>query len=180
MGRLSVLAVALVVVLAAVPAQAQSERWRPLAAEAARRFDIPEDWIMAVMAAESGGDPRATSIKGAIGLMQVMPATWAELRLRHGLGDDPFDPRANILAGAAYLRERRDRFGMPGAFAAYHAGPGRYRDYLHHGRELPPETRAYLAALAPALSSGGGLFVPLRSQPAGLFVPLSTASGARP
>ena len=180
MGRLNAAVIALVALLAALPAQAQTERWRPLVAEAARRFDIPEGWIMAVMAEESGGDPRATSIRGAIGLMQVMPATWAELRLRHGLGDDPFDPRANILAGAAYLREMSDRFGMSGAFAAYHAGPGRYEEYLHHGRELPPETRAYLAALAPALPSGNGLFVQLRSQPAGLFVPLSTVSGTRP
>ncbi|MCR6631481.1 MAG: lytic transglycosylase domain-containing protein [Magnetospirillum sp.] len=180
MGRLNLLAAALGALLAALPAQAQSERWRPLVAEAAHRFDIPEGWIDAVMAAESGGDPRAVSPKGAIGLMQLMPATWAELRPRHGLGDDHFDPRANILAGAAYLRQMRDRFGMPGAFAAYHAGPGRYREHLLTGRPLPSETRAYLAALASALPSGGGLFVPLRSQPAGLFVPLATVSGGRP
>lgn len=180
MGRLNRLAAALMALLAAMPAQAQSERWRPLVAEAAHRFDIPEGWIDAVMAAESGSDPRAISPKGAMGLMQVMPATWAELRLRHGLGDDPFDPRANILAGAAYLREMRDRFGMPGAFAAYHAGPERYREHLLTGRPLPSETRAYLAALAPIVSFGNGLFVQLRSQPAGLFVPLSTVSGGRP
>ena len=180
MGWLNAAAIALLALLVALPAQAQTERWRPLAAEAARRFDLPEAWIMAVMAAESGGDPSAVSPRGAIGLMQVMPATWVEVRRRYNLGDDPFDPRANILAGAAYLREMHDRFGMPGAFAAYQAGPGRYGEYLRNGRELPPETRAYLAALAPVLPSGGGLFVPLRSQPAGLFVPLSTMSGTRP
>lgn len=179
MGRLSVV-IALVALLAAAPAQAQTERWRPLVAEAARRFDISDAWIMAVMAEESGGDPRAVSPKGAMGLMQIMPATWAELRPRYDLGADPFDPRANIQAGAAYLREMRDRFGMPGAFAAYHAGPGRYREHLLTGRPLPSETHAYLAALAPALPSGGGLFVQLRSQPAGLFVPLSTVSGGQP
>ena len=46
-----------------------------------------------------------------MGLMQIMPKTWAELRARYGLGADPFDPRDNILAGAAYIRELHDRYG---------------------------------------------------------------------
>jgi soluble lytic murein transglycosylase-like protein len=62
-------------------------------AEASRRFRIPADWIWAVMQAESAGDVRARSKKGAMGLMQIMPTTWTLLRERHGLGDDPFDPR---------------------------------------------------------------------------------------
>jgi hypothetical protein len=77
-----------------------------------------------------------------------MPATWAELRVRHRLGGNPYDPRDNILAGAAYLREMHDRYGSPGFLAAYNAGPGRYEEYLA-GRPLPAETRAYVAALAP-------------------------------
>src|SRR3546814_10072998 len=71
-------------------------------------------WIRAVMRVESRGDARAISPKGAIGLMQVMPATWTEMRTRYALGPDPYDPRDNILAGAAYLREMHDRYGSPG------------------------------------------------------------------
>lgn len=123
-------------------------------AEAAQRFRIPAAWIRAVMHAESAADPGAVSPKGAIGLMQIMPATWTELRVRHGLGHDPYDPRDNILAGAAYLRELQDRYGAPGFLAAYNAGPGRYEEHLATGRPLPAETRAYVAALAPF--SGGG------------------------
>lgn len=76
-----------------------------------------------------------------------------ELRVRHRLGRDPYNPRDNILAGAAYLREMYDRYGSPGFLAAYNAGPGRYDEYLA-GRPLPAETRAYVAALVP--SFGGG------------------------
>ncbi len=121
--------------------------------EAARRFSIPAAWIRAVMRAESAGDVRAISSAGAMGLMQIMPDTWAELRVRHRLGRDPYDPRDSILAGAAYLREMYDRYGSPGFLAAYNAGPGRYEEYLA-GRPLPAETRAYVAALVP--SFGGG------------------------
>ncbi|WP_421934279.1 lytic transglycosylase domain-containing protein [Phenylobacterium sp.] len=120
-------------------------------AEAARRFGLPEAWIEAVMRAESAGDPRAVSSAGAMGLMQLMPATWADLRIRYGFGGDPYDPRDNILAGAAYLRELHDRYGAPGFLAAYNAGPGRYEDALTTGRPLPSETRAYLAKLAPVV-----------------------------
>ncbi|GAB5471673.1 MAG: hypothetical protein Kilf2KO_47030 [Rhodospirillales bacterium] len=120
-------------------------------AEAAQRFAIPERWIRAVMQAESAGDPTAVSDAGAMGLMQIMPATWADLRAAHGLGDDAFDPRDNVLAGAAYLREMYDRFGAPGFLAAYNAGPERYAEHLATGRPLPRETRAYVAALAPSL-----------------------------
>ena len=81
--------------------------------EAARR-QHPESGIRAVMRVESFGDPRAVSQKGATGLMQVMPKTYAELRVRHRLGADPCDPHDNILAGAAYLREMLDRYGSPG------------------------------------------------------------------
>ncbi|MGB3834487.1 MAG: lytic transglycosylase domain-containing protein [Mesorhizobium sp.] len=120
--------------------------------DAARRFRIPAHWISAVLDAESTGDPRAVSKAGAMGLMQVMPDTWAELRARHRLGEDPFEVRDNIMAGAAYLREMFDRYGTIGAMlAAYNAGPGRYDEYLATGRPLPPETRAYVAALAPIL-----------------------------
>lgn len=129
-------------------------------ADAARRFGVPEAWIRAVMRVESRGDVRAVSPVGAMGLMQIMPATWAELRTRYGLGSDPFDPRDNILAGAAYLREMHDRYGSPGFLAAYNAGPGRYEDYRDRGRPLPAETRAYVAVLTPAIG-GGDLVSPV-------------------
>ena len=129
----------------------------PIAAyvtEASQRFGIPAAWIRAVMRVESAGDVRAISRAGAMGLMQIMPDTWAALRIRHRLGNDPYDPRDNILAGAAYLREMHDRYGAPGFLAAYNAGPGRYDEYLAGGRALPAETRAYVAALAPLVGGG--------------------------
>lgn len=123
-------------------------------AEAAQRFGIPERWIVAVMGAESAGDARAISHTGAQGLMQIMPATWEDLRIRHRLRSDPFDPRDNILAGAAYLREMYDRYGtIPAMLAAYNAGPDRYDEHLATGRPLPAETRAYVDLLAPALGA---------------------------
>lgn len=120
-------------------------------AEASHRFRIPERWIRAVMQVESAGRVRAVSSAGAMGLMQIMPETWAELRIRHRLGDDPFDPRDNILGGTAYLREMYDRFGSPGFLAAYNAGPERYRQHLDTGRALPRETREYMATLLSML-----------------------------
>lgn len=176
------------------------DRWQDFIAEASRRFDVPEAWIRAVMQAESGGrtmlDGRSiTSRAGAMGLMQVMPDTYEEMRRAHGLGADPHDPRDNILAGTAYLRAMYDRYGFPGLFAAYNAGPERYDEHLHDGRPLPAETRAYLATIAqadpsppslPAVPSGTRLFFTLRtaadassnaeeaSASSHLFVPLTT------
>jgi len=118
--------------------------------EASQRFRISEAWIRAVLDAESAHDIHAISDAGALGLMQVMPDTWTELQVRYSFGDDPFDPRDNILAGTAYLREMLDRYGNIGAMlAAYNAGPGRYDEYLAIGRPLPAETRDYVAKLAP-------------------------------
>ena len=122
--------------------------------DAAQRFGVPASWIGAVMAIESGGDVLALSSQGAMGLMQIMPETWAGLRARHGLGDSPYDSRDNILAGAAYLRELYDRYGSPGFLAAYNAGPGRYDEHLSTGRALPHETQLYVATLAPLIGEG--------------------------
>jgi hypothetical protein len=135
-----------------VSAAPRSDPWAPHVAEAARRFSIPERWIRAVMAVESVGDPAALSPKGAIGLMQVMPATWEELRAKHGLGAHLWQPRDNILAGTAYLREMHDRYGSVDAMlAAYNAGPGRYDEHLASGRALPAETVDYVAKIAPMI-----------------------------
>jgi soluble lytic murein transglycosylase-like protein len=201
-GALRLLALAAALCLA-VPAVGQPvDRWSPYIAEASSRFGMPEAWIWRVMAAESGGRTRLggrpiTSPAGAMGLMQLMPGTWADMRARAGLGSDPHDPRDNILAGSAYLREMYDRFGYPGLFAAYNAGPARYARHLATGRPLPAETVAYVAAVAgtdvvrPAGSTAAParLFVSLSPVPAGrepdqaappsgaLFVRLGGATG---
>jgi Transglycosylase SLT domain len=162
---------------ASVVQVAGNARFAAHIAEASRRFRIPEHWIRAVLAAESAYDVRAVSSAGAMGLMQVMPATWAELRARHRLGDDPFDPRDSILAGTAYLREMLDRYdSIGGMLAAYNAGPTRYDEYLATGRPLPAETRTYVATLAPLLGGkplpDGALAAPRRTdwREAPLFV----------
>ncbi|WP_116968927.1 lytic transglycosylase domain-containing protein [Blastomonas sp. UPD001] len=138
----------------------------PHVTDAARRFGIPEAWIWAVMRVESAGNARAVSRAGAMGLMQIMPATWAQLRVRHGLGTDPFDVRDNIMAGAAYLREMHDRYGNPSAMlAAYNAGPGRYDDHLSRGRPLPAETVAYLARLGSVTGNESDVEMAVVAQP---------------
>lgn len=137
-----------------VPRSAPADPYAAHITEASQRFDIPAAWIRAVLRAESAGDPRSISSAGAIGLMQIMPDTWAELRVRNRLGSDPYDPHDNILAGAAYLRELHDRYGnVVAMLAAYNAGPSRYEASLA-GRPLPAETRAYVAAIAPIIDGG--------------------------
>ncbi|PXA97568.1 lytic transglycosylase domain-containing protein, partial [Nostoc sp. 3335mG] len=130
-------------------------RWSAQIDAAAARCGVPPDWIARVMRSESGG--RTTlkgrpirSSKGAIGLMQLMPATWAALRRELGLGDDPDLPADNIVAGACYLRRMYDRFGYPGAFAAYNAGPARYAAWRAGKARLPAETVTYLARVTGA------------------------------
>ena len=154
MGALRPLLLAGAVFLAGPAAAAQSlDRWSGHIAEASTRFGVPEDWIRRVIRAESGGRTMlngrpATSRAGAMGLMQLMPGTWSEIRSAYRLGFDPHDPRDNILAGTAYLRAMYDRFGYPGLFAAYNAGPARYARHLATGLRLPAETVAYVAAVA--------------------------------
>lgn len=156
-------------------------------AEASQRFRVPERWIRAVMQAESAGNARAVSRVGAIGLMQIMPGTWAELRRAHGFGSDPFDQRENVLAGTAYLRQMYDRFGSPGFLAAYNAGPGRYSEHVSTGRPLPRETRNYVAALSRELGLSDATDVQtVRSQTAPswqavpLFAPVTATPTPRP
>jgi soluble lytic murein transglycosylase-like protein len=146
-------------VVASVPARADPvARWRPYVEEASARFRVPVDWIERVMRAESGGRTMLggrpiVSSAGALGLMQLMPGTWADMRARLDLGSDPHAPRDNILAGTLYLRLMHDRFGYPGLFAAYNAGPARYAAVLTGRARLPPETRHYLAQLVDRLAS---------------------------
>jgi cell division protein FtsN len=129
--------------------------WRPYIQEASSRYDVPERWIREVMRVESAGQQwtpsgvLTTSPVGAMGLMQLMPETYDEVRARYNLGDDAYDPKNNILAGTAYLREMYDAFGSPGFLAAYNGGPARLEDYLVHNRPLPTETRRYVAMIGP-------------------------------
>ena len=113
-----------------------------------------------------------------MGLMQLMPGTWARQRARFSLGQDPFDPRDNILAGTSYLREMYDRYGAQGFLAAYNAGPGRYEDWLAGRRSLPLETRRYVARIAPLLQSErmfAAAPLQARNVPAGALQPPGAA-----
>ncbi|MGL4238601.1 lytic transglycosylase domain-containing protein [Tabrizicola sp.] len=92
----------------------------------------------AIMRVESASNSPAVSHAGAMRPMQIMPATWRELRARYGLGGDSPHPRDSILMGAAYLREMHKRFGWLGFVAAYNAVPERYRQYLVDGRPPRP------------------------------------------
>jgi hypothetical protein len=112
-----------------------------LASHAARKFALPEGFVRSVMKAESGFRPAALSPKGAIGLMQLMPATARQL------GVDPKDPKQNAEGGTRYLRELLSKYEHDPdqvllALAAYNAGPGAVEKY--HG--VPPyrETREYI------------------------------------
>ena len=135
--------------------------WGPYIKQASGRFGVPDIWIREVMRRESAGRPDATSSAGAMGLMQVMPGTFAELQMQHRLDDDPYEPRNNILAGTAYLRTMYDRFGAPGFLAAYNAGPRRLDDYLSNRGDLPDETINYVAAIAPRLGQSTPMSGPL-------------------
>lgn len=155
----------------ATPATADPlERWSAHIAEASSRFGIPVEWIRRVMQAESGGRTALrgrpiVSHAGAMGLMQLMPDTWREMRASLGLGHNPHDPRDNILAGTAYLGLMHDRFGYPGLFGAYNAGPARYARHLATGQKLPAETVAYVAAVAQRRQGASRVARPASSTP---------------
>lgn len=167
-----------------MPASAQpgGSSWRACIVQASADFGISVPWIEAVMQAESGGRTHLngrpiTSQAGAMGLMQLMPGTYQMMRVKHGLGPDPYAPCDNIRAGTAYLRAMYDRFGYPGLFGAYNAGPGRYAEWLK-GRPLPLETRLYLRKVVrpePTLASGLALFVAADTAPEP--VPLENSNG---
>lgn len=137
-------------------------RWNPDIAEASKRFGVPQNWIRAVIQVESGGrtmlgeNQPITSSMGAMGLMQLMPSTYQDMRVEFGLGADPYDPHDNILAGAAYLRWLRARYGYPEMFAAYNDGPGNLEVRLVRGGLLPIETRNYLSSISNSLAGRRG------------------------
>lgn len=182
MGPLKSIATALALT-GAVPIRTETiADWRPYLVQASLRFGVPAEWIERVMQAESSGHTMLDghpirSRAGAIGLMQLMPATWDSMRQTLGLGSDPDDPRDNILAGTFYLRLLYDRYGYPGLFAAYNAGPGRYAIHLATGRALPRETIAYLRAVGGPIGSPRSQAAPPREMLFAVRHPVSPRSG---
>jgi soluble lytic murein transglycosylase-like protein len=107
----------------------------------AQEHHLPEELVHSVIAAESAYDPAAVSVKGAIGLMQLMPETARELAV------DPLDPGENVQGGVSYLKQLLERYAgsqnqLLLALAAYNAGPGAVERY----GGLPPyaETHAFV------------------------------------
>lgn len=136
-------------------------RWNPDVAVAAKRFNLPVAWIRAVMQVESGGRTMLSenqpikSNMGAMGLMQLMPQTWADMRAQLKLGNNPYDPHDNILAGAVYLKWLKGKYGYPEMFAAYNDGPGHLDRRLQDAGLLPLETRNYLAKVTGVVEGKG-------------------------
>jgi len=145
------------------------KRWDPTIAEAAKKYGVPQPWIRAVMQIESGGrtmlgeNQPIKSNMGAMGLMQLMPETYNDMRVQYGLGKDPYDPHNNIMAGAAYLKFLRARYGYPQMFAAYNDGPGNLEARMMGRGLLPAETQNYMVNIANAMAKGmpGGAKVTL-------------------
>jgi hypothetical protein len=135
------------------------DRWAPYIKEASRRFKVSADWIKAVMRIESGGrtlsddNQPITSSAGAMGIMQVMPETYLDMKRQFGLGENPHDPRDNILAGTAYLSLLKEKYGYPKLFAAYNAGPATLEaQSTSNGKsKLPKETRNYVKRISAML-----------------------------
>lgn len=180
MAALRLTCAALAIAIAAPSSAQLSARWRTHISEASVRCGVPANWIGRVMRAESNGETMLggrpiRSRAGAMGLLQLMPGTWEDMRRTLGLGSNPDDPRDNIMAGSCYLRQMYDRFGYPGLFAAYNAGPGRYAAHLATGRKLPGETIAYLGKETG--SATGAPDSPPESEPAGLFAIQRQVSG---
>ncbi|MSO46258.1 MAG: lytic transglycosylase domain-containing protein [Acidobacteria bacterium] len=131
---------------------AMREQFEPLVQEHATRHSLRPDLVRAVIQVESGFNPRATSSKGAMGLMQLMPGTARQLGVRNA-----YDPSENIRGGTAYLRQLLDRYdgNEELALAAYNAGPGAVD---RHGRQVPPygETATYVRKVGSAAEATPG------------------------
>ncbi|WP_456406019.1 lytic transglycosylase domain-containing protein [Thiolapillus sp.] len=125
-------------------------KYKPFIMQAARETGLDTDLIHAVILAESAYDPKAVSPKGAMGLMQLMPATARRFHV-----NDAFDPAQNIRGGTEYLKLLMERFGndIELATAAYNAGEGAVEKY---GRSIPPykETRLYVRKVKDFMQQG--------------------------
>jgi soluble lytic murein transglycosylase-like protein len=128
-------------------------RYDRLIDEHAARHRVRPELVRAVIQVESAYDPKARSPRGAMGLMQLMPGTAAELQV-----NDPFDPSENIRGGVAYLRQLLTRYEEDEtlALAAYNAGPGAVD---RHGQQIPPyaETRDYVQRVRTVTSLGASV-----------------------
>jgi soluble lytic murein transglycosylase-like protein len=133
------------------PLSRRAAEYQSLIEEHSTRHAVSADLVRAVIQAESAFNPRAVSPKGAMGLMQLMPATAAEYGVR-----DPYNPAENIRAGVAYLKQLLERFKgqVELALAAYNAGPTAVQKY---GGTVPPyrETRAYVAKIQKNTARSG-------------------------
>ena len=143
-----------------------ADPWGPYILAAAKRFSVPQEWIRAVIHQESGGHEYLngqpiTSSAGAMGLMQLMPQTYADMQDRYGLGSDPYEPHDNIMAGTGYIHILSAKYGAPAFLAAYNAGPQRLESYLYDGRRLPNETTSYVANITPHLGTQVAMTGPL-------------------
>ena len=162
-------------------------RWDGFVEEASQRFNVPAAWIRAVIRQESGGRTMTSdnqpikSHAGAVGLMQLMPATYKEMRKAHGLGTNAQDPHDNIMAGAAYLHWLHGRYGFPAMFAAYNAGPGALEHHLK-GASLPAETVNYIASITAHLGANadtaGGKMLMTFTRPNGKPVVIDSSKVA--
>ena len=161
-------------------------RWDPLIRKASKRFNISEAWIRAVMRMESGGrtmmaeNKPIVSTAGAMGIMQVMPQTYATMRALYGLGPDPFDPNDNVMAGTATLHLLYKTYGYPMLFAAYNDGPAMLAAHDRAGQPWPAETINYVAGITAILSGGvpgraGGATVKL-TRPDGTAMAIDAAA----
>jgi soluble lytic murein transglycosylase-like protein len=136
----------------------ETDRYEPLVQEHAARQSLRPDLVRAVIQVESGFNPWARSPKGAMGLMQLMPATARELGVRNA-----YDPEENIRGGTEYLRQLLDKYegNEELALAAYNAGAGAVDRY---GRRVPPyrETKDYVRKVGSAAGTMAG---PRRGDP---------------
>jgi soluble lytic murein transglycosylase-like protein len=161
-------------------------RWNGEIAAAAKRFNIPEIWVRAVMHVESGGrtmmaeNQPIRSSAGAMGLMQLMPKTYADMRAQYRLGPDAYNPHDNVVAGTAYLKWLRGKYGYPQMFAAYNDGPGHLDQRLKNAGLLPLETRNYLVRVTGMVSGAHGTQVKL-TRPNGqpVMVDIAAVSSIR-
>jgi soluble lytic murein transglycosylase-like protein len=132
------------------PRAKAASRWSPLIDQVAAEHGMDARLLHAIVTVESAYDPQARSHAGALGLMQVIPATGK----RFG-ANDLFDPLQNLRAGTAYLAWLKRRFGgdLTLMLAAYNAGEGAVQ---RHGNRVPPfnETRQYVRKVT-ALYHGG-------------------------
>lgn len=133
---------------------ASVRRFAPLIEQSSFRHGVDANLLAIIVLVESGGDPIASSPKGAMGLMQIMPATGREIAQQRGMLTHVdarlYDPAYNIDFGAYYLARQLNRFGTPNplqsierAAAAYNGGPGRLSRHLSTGEPLPAETMRY-------------------------------------